>query len=76
MTLTYSRNDVDLINRWLAARDAEKKSVRAYYGDRPCLPAEALLAVCRRIFSKPTKTKPKARARRVMQGKSRLRNRI
>ena len=27
---------------------------RNYHGNRPCLPAEALLAVCRRIFSKPT----------------------
>jgi hypothetical protein len=53
-TLAYSRNDVDLINRWLAARDAEKKNVRAYYGDRPCLPAAAMLAVCQRISNKQT----------------------
>lgn len=56
--LTYSHEDVDLVGRWLAARDAEKKNVRAYYGERPCLPAEALLAICRRIFNQPTKTKP------------------
>ena len=56
--LTYSHDDIDLVNRWLAARDAEKRNVRIYHGNRPCLPAEALLAVCRRIFNQPTKTKP------------------
>ena len=54
-TLTYSREDIDLVNRWLDARDNEKRNVRIYHGNRPCLPAEALLAVCQRIF---TKTKP------------------
>ena len=53
--LTYSHEDVDLVNRWLNARDNEKRNVRVYQGDRPCLPAAVMLAVCRRIF---TKTKP------------------
>jgi hypothetical protein len=53
-TLTYSQRDVDLVSSWLRARDAEKSNVRAYNGDNPCIPAAALLEVCRRIFSKPT----------------------
>ncbi len=53
-TLTYSREDIDLVNRWLDARENEKRNVRNYHGDRPCLPAGAMLAVCRHIFSKPT----------------------
>jgi hypothetical protein len=57
-TLTYSREDIDLVNRWLAARENEKRNVRVYQGDRPCLPAAALLEVCRRIFNQPTKTNP------------------
>ena len=52
--LTYSHNDIDLVTRWLDARENEKRNVRIYHGNRPCLPGEALLAVCRRIFSKPT----------------------
>jgi hypothetical protein len=47
-------HDIDLVTQWLAARDNEKSNVRAYHGDSPCIPAEALLEVCRRIFSKPT----------------------
>jgi hypothetical protein len=31
---------------------------RNYHGTRPCIPVDALLAVCRRIFSKPTKKQP------------------
>jgi hypothetical protein len=54
-TLTYSREDIDLVNRWLDARESEKRNVRVYHGDRPCLPATAMLAICQRIF---TKTKP------------------
>jgi hypothetical protein len=53
-TLTYSHEDIDLVNRWLTARENEKRNVRNYHGDRPCLPAAAMLAVCQRIFSKPT----------------------
>jgi len=53
-TLTYSQRDVDLVNAWLAARDAEKQNAKVYYGERPCLPADALIAVCKRIFRKPT----------------------
>jgi hypothetical protein len=54
-TLTYSREDIDLVNRWLDARENEKRNVRVYHGDRPCLPAAAMLAVCQRISNK---TKP------------------
>ena len=53
-TLTYSREDIDLVNRWLDARENEKRNVRVYQGDRPCLPAAAMLAVCRRISTKQT----------------------
>lgn len=53
-TLTYSREDIDLVNRWLDARENEKRNVRNYHGDRPCLPAAAMLAVCRRISTKQT----------------------
>jgi hypothetical protein len=31
---------------------------RNYHGTRPYIPADALLAVCRRIFNQPNKTKP------------------
>jgi len=52
-TLTYSQDDVvNMVGRWLAARDAEKNRGKTYLGDRPCLPADALIAVCNRIFSK------------------------
>jgi hypothetical protein len=47
-------HDIDLVTQWLAARDNEKTGAKVYHGDRPCLPAAALLEVCRRIFSKPT----------------------
>ena len=53
-TLTYSHDDIDLVNRWLTARENEKRNVRNYHGDRPCLPAAAMLAVCRRISTKQT----------------------
>ncbi len=53
-TLTYSQRDVDLVSSWLRARDAEKSNVRAYNGDNPCIPAAALLEVCRRISNKQT----------------------
>jgi hypothetical protein len=29
-----------------------------YHGTRPCIPVDALLAICQRIFNQPTKTKP------------------
>lgn len=51
-TLTYSRSDIDLVDRWLAARDEEKRNARTYLGDRPCLPTAALLEVCRRLSTK------------------------
>ena len=53
--LTYSHDDIDLVTRWLDARDNEKRNVRVYQGDRPCLPAAVMLAVCQRIY---TKTNP------------------
>jgi hypothetical protein len=51
-TLTYSKTDVDLVNRWLRARDSEKTNAKTYHGDRPCLPAAAMLAVAQRIWRK------------------------
>ena len=53
-TLTYSKQDIDLVTRWLDARENEKHAARNYHGDRPCLPAAAMLAVCRRISTKQT----------------------
>jgi hypothetical protein len=52
MILTYSKQDVDLINRWLRARDAEKTGAKVYHGERPCLPAAVMLAVAERIWRK------------------------
>jgi hypothetical protein len=52
MILTYSKADVDLINRWLRARDAEKQNAKVYHGERPCLPARVMLAVAERIWRK------------------------
>jgi hypothetical protein len=51
-TLTYSRRDIDLVNAWLRARDSEKSGAKTYHGDRPCLPAAAMLAVAQRIWRK------------------------
>jgi hypothetical protein len=47
-------HDIDLVTQWLAARDNEKSNVRAYHGESPCIPAAALLEVCRRISNKQT----------------------
>ena len=51
-TLTYSQRDVDLVSSWLRARDAEKQNAKIYHGDRPCLPAAAMMAVAERIWRK------------------------
>jgi hypothetical protein len=51
-------SDIDLVAQWLAARDNEKSGAKTYHGTRPCIPVDALLAVCRRIFNQTTKTKP------------------
>jgi len=47
-----------VVTPWRPERDNEKISAKVYHGDRPCIPADALLAVCRRIFNQTTKTKP------------------
>jgi hypothetical protein len=31
---------------------------RNYHGTRPCIPVDALLAICQRILNQTTKTKP------------------
>ena len=51
-TLTYSKHDIDLVTQWLAARDNEKTNAKVYHGDRPCLPAQVMLAVAERIWRK------------------------
>jgi len=52
-TLTYSQDDVvNMVGRWLAALDDEKNHGKTYLGDRPCLPAAAMLAVAERIWRK------------------------
>jgi hypothetical protein len=50
--LTYSQRDVDLVSSWLRARDAEKQNAKIYHGERPCLPAAAMLAVANAIWRK------------------------
>jgi hypothetical protein len=49
-TLTYSKQDIDLVAQWLAARDAEKQNAKTYHGERPCLPAKVALALAERIW--------------------------
>jgi len=52
MIPTYSKSDIDMVSAWLAARDAERQNAKTYYGERPCLPAKAMLAVAERIWRK------------------------
>jgi len=47
-------HDIDLVTQWLAARDNERSGAKTYHGDSPCIPAAALLEVCRRISNKQT----------------------
>jgi hypothetical protein len=47
-----STHDIDLVTQWLAARDNEKCGAKVYHGERPCLPAKAMLAVAERIWRK------------------------
>jgi hypothetical protein len=49
---------ITIPTQWVTANDNEKQNAKVYHGDRPCIPVDALLAVCRRIFNQPTKTKP------------------
>lgn len=49
-TLTYSKQDVDLVARWLAARDNEKKHIKTYHGTRPNVPADIMMKLCERIW--------------------------
>jgi hypothetical protein len=51
-TLTYSQRDVDLVNARLRARDAERQNAKVYHGERPCLPAAAMMAMAERIWRK------------------------
>ena len=51
-TLTYSREDIDLVNRWLDARESEKKNVRTYYGATPMVPANIMLKLAERIWER------------------------
>ena len=44
-TITWQQ--IDIIAERLMGSNA-----RNYYGDRPCLPTAALIAVCNRIFNK------------------------
>jgi hypothetical protein len=50
--LACSQRDIDLVTQWLAARDNEKTGAKVYHGERPCLPAAAMLAVAERIWRK------------------------
>ena len=52
MTLTYSKQDVDLINRWLHARDNEKKTYRTDDGTTPNVPASIMMTIAERIWRK------------------------
>jgi hypothetical protein len=51
-TLTYSQRDVDLVSAGLRARDNEKTGAKVYHGERPCLPAQVMLALAKRIWRK------------------------
>ena len=51
-TLTYCKQDIDLVAQWLRARDNEKHNAKVYHGDRPCLPAQVMLAVAEAIWRK------------------------
>lgn len=48
---TITWQSIDIIAERLMGSDVTGKN---YYGDRPCLPADALIATCEAIFSKPT----------------------
>jgi hypothetical protein len=50
--LAMTAHDIDLVTQWLAARDNEKTGAKVYHGERPCLPAAAMLAVADRIWRK------------------------
>ncbi len=45
-------HDIDLVTQWLAARDNEKTGAKVYHGERPCLPAKAMLALANAIWRK------------------------
>jgi len=49
-TLTYSQRDIDLVNAWMRARDSERSGAKVYHGERPCLPAQVMLAVANAIW--------------------------
>jgi len=51
-TLTYSKADTDLVNRWLAARDNEKKATRTDYGTTPNVPASIMMKIAERIWER------------------------
>lgn len=44
--------DIDMVTQWLAARDNEKHNAKVYHGERPCLPAQVMLAVANEIWRK------------------------
>jgi hypothetical protein len=46
-TITWQQ--LDIVAERLMGSDVTGKN---YYGDRPCLPTAALIAVCNRIFNK------------------------
>jgi len=45
-------HDIDLVTQWLASRDNEKAGAKVYDGERPCLPAKAMMTVAQRIWRK------------------------
>lgn len=47
-----STHDIDLVSQWLAARDNEKHNGKVYHGDRPCLPAKAMIALAEAIWKR------------------------
>lgn len=51
-TLTYSKTDVDLVMRWLNARDSEKTNARIDTGASPNVPATIMLKIAERIWRK------------------------
>lgn len=49
-TLTYSKQDVDLVMRWLSARDNEKSNARIDTGASPNVPAPIMMEIAQRIW--------------------------
>jgi hypothetical protein len=41
---------ITIPTQWVTANDNEKTNAKVYHGDRPCLPAQVMLALAERIW--------------------------